>query len=201
MLKRFLTICVTFVLGFSVERSVFSSQVFTDEIPQSHLEKIKDLNKNNFSLPPSDYVKEQNAVNIYSPKKIMPITIMKKIDGESKRVLTENIKVNDKIEFLTAEDTLKNGKLFIRKGTPVFGTVRAVQISLMGSTLPQYMLPGKLELVKFKTKDINGSVVDLYGEINENGRNTGLIGLIFFDNYATTSAAIKKNKIYTLYYK
>lgn len=200
MIKRFLTTGSLISVLFLINNVVFASHVvFTDEIPQSHIQSVENINNTEFDTVPSNFATRERTVNIYSDKKIMPVPEIKVINGTA--VYTQNIKINDKIQFYTSEDVMKNGKLYIRAQTPVVGTVRTAQICYVGylNALPGEVAPSKFEIFNFKTKDVNGNNVDLYGKVVSFGHNTGIFASL--SGIPTTEAIIKKNKIYTLYYK
>ena len=75
----------------------------------------------------------------------------------------DEIEVGDKIKFKTAKDVYKNGKLYIKKGTPVYGTVDYVSDNGWAYDNAQ------IDLKKFQTKTADGKVVVIENPLSING--------------------------------
>ncbi len=167
--------------------------VYTDDIPQDYLKKVNQLGSLNKTRETTNNISENNAVKIYTPEHILIMTKAKKINN--KYVLTQNINVNDKVKFIVSEDVKKDGILFIPKGSEVTGIIRTAEPGNQPNCPP-----GVLEISYFSTKDVKGNKVNLYGKITEEAPETGLFQIIL-PYIPSLNPAIKRNKIYTLYYK
>lgn len=165
--------------------------VYTDDIPQDYLKKVNSLKKHDTSREYATNISEKNIVKVYTPEHIVNKPKIQKINGIS--YIVSSLKVNDKVNFMVAEDVEKNGQIYIKKGTQVTGLIRTSEIGL-----PQYLPPGVIEISYFSTKDVKGNNVDLYGKIIEEAPD---FQLILIPGIPFLNPAIKRNKIYTLYYK
>lgn len=196
MPKRFLIALILFTFGIS--GSVFAEMpVYTDDIPKSHVDKVKRTNCDEYKNVPENIENTDNQVKIFSQKKIMPQAKLTRKDGRFKVI--ENLHINDKLYFVVAQDVYKDGQIYIKKDSIAQGTVRTIQINYLGTLVPEYSAPAEFEVTRFQARDINGKTVDLYGSIYEKGHEMGFFG--GYLSFASTEARIKKNKIYTIYYK
>lgn len=106
------------------------------------------------------------------------------------------------VNFVVTQDVIKNGTVFIKKGTKVHG--------IIGYThAPMYEgLAHEINVERLKTKDINGNVINLYGIVSVQGKDLsvlsdfsgGVVGLIgYVLNF--TNANLKTQDIYVVYYR
>lgn len=194
MFTQLTTTLTLLCLIFGTNLAALSMPVYTDEIPQEHLNKFNSSTKKLIEPEIIEEFTSEQEVKIYSDKKIMPITILKKVDGE--KILSQNILINDKVNFYVAKDVYKNDKIYIKKGEIVTGIVSKAE-----AVVPNISAPGELQIQNFQTKTVKGYTIKLYGKIENIGHEFGLIGwLLGIGNYST-SGYVKKNKIYTVYYK
>ena len=98
----------------------------------------------------SDYINSEDT-----PVKITP--------AQKISTCYDEIEVGDKIKFKTAKDVYKNGKLYIKKGTPVYGTVDYVSDNGWAYDNAQ------IDLKKFQTKTADGKVVVIENPLSING--------------------------------
>ncbi len=75
----------------------------------------------------------------------------------------DEIEVGDKIRFETIKDISKNGRLYIKKGTPVYGLVDYVSENGWAYDNAQ------IDFKTFYTKDINGRKITIYSPVVING--------------------------------
>ena len=75
----------------------------------------------------------------------------------------DEIEVGDNIKFEIAKDVYKNGSLYIKKGTPIYGTVDFVSDNGWGYDNAQ------IDFKQFKTKSVSGSVITINSPLSING--------------------------------
>ncbi len=98
----------------------------------------------------SDYINSEDT-----PVKIRP--------AQKISTCYDEIEVGDKIKFVTVKDIYKSGKLYIKKGTPVFGTVDYVSDNGWSYDNAQ------LDFKKFTTKTTNGKTITVTSPLSING--------------------------------
>lgn len=98
----------------------------------------------------SDYINSEDT-----PVKIRP--------AQKISTCYDEIEVGDKIKFVTVKDIYKSGKLYIKKGTPVFGTVDYVSDNGLSYDNAQ------LDFKKFTTKTTNGKTITVTSPLSING--------------------------------
>ena len=98
----------------------------------------------------SDYINSEDT-----PVKITP--------AQKISTCYDEIEVGDKIKFKTVKDVYKNGKLYIKKDTPVYGTVDYVSENGWAYDNAQ------IDFKKFKTKTVNGKVINIENPLSING--------------------------------
>ena len=98
----------------------------------------------------SDYINSENT-----PIKIKP--------AQNISTCYDEIQVGDIIKFSTVKDVYKNGKLYIKKGTPIYGTVDYVSENGWSYDNAQ------IDLKKFKTKTIDGKIINFISPLSING--------------------------------
>lgn len=98
----------------------------------------------------SDYINSEDT-----PIKIRP--------AQKISTCYDEIEVGDKIKFVTVKDIYKNGKLYIKKGTPVYGTVDYVSDNGWSYDNAQ------LDFKKFMTKTTNGKTITVTSPLSING--------------------------------
>lgn len=98
----------------------------------------------------SDYINSEDT-----PVKIRP--------AQKISTCYDEIEVGDKIKFVTVKDIYKNGKLYIKKGTPVYGTVDYVSDNGWSYDNAQ------LDFKKFTTKTTNGKTITVTSPLSING--------------------------------
>lgn len=87
------------------------------------------------------------------------------------KITTSNINLQegDSVSFAIQEDIFVNSKLFIKKGTPVNGTIISIENN-------DYLYkPATLYADKFVTQDVNGQRVKLKGIIYKKGNDHWMI--------------------------
>ena len=113
-----------------------------------------------------------------------------------------------KIEFKTVDDVYAGSKLIIPKGQKVIANITSSVPSSAGGE------GGEIAASRFRTKDINGQLIYLDGEVTEIGASTGLILYIFATAIAPftfgmsyllllgpgVSGTLQEDKVYTVYY-
>lgn len=98
----------------------------------------------------SDYINSENT-----PIKIKP--------AQKISTCYDEIEVGDKIKFSTVKDVYKNGKLYIKKDTPIYGTVDYVSENGWSYDNAQ------IDLKKFKTKIVDGKIINITSPLSING--------------------------------
>ncbi len=98
----------------------------------------------------SNYINSEDT-----PVKIIPAQLISTSHNE--------IEVGDKIKFETAKDVYKNGKLYIKKGTPVYGLVDYVSENGWAYDNAQ------IDLKKFYTKSFEGKKITINSHLAING--------------------------------
>ncbi len=98
----------------------------------------------------SDYINSENT-----PIKIKP--------AQKISTCYDEIEVGDKIKFSTVKDVYKNGKLYIKKDTPIYGTVDYVSENGWSYDNAQ------IDLKKFKTKTVDGKIINITSPLSING--------------------------------
>lgn len=186
---------LTVLLSCFVLQKADAYPVYSDELPQSYINSVK-TNKNlgnKQSLPVYD-TQNMLEVNVYTPNRITLSNVLKKT-AKGEYYTVQNYDINDRINFIVGEDVYKNNKLYIKKGTTAVGIVREAQIGL-----GQFTAPDEIHISMFTTKDVNNNDVKLYGNIIQEGKQTGFFNLIL-PQIPSLRASIPKNKLYTLYCK
>ncbi len=186
---------LTVLLSCFVLQKADAYPVYSDELPQSYINSVK-TNKslgNKQSLPVYD-TQNMLEVNVYTPNRITLSNVLKKT-AKGEYYTVQNYDINDRINFIVGEDVYKNNKLYIKKGTTAVGIVREAQIGL-----GQFTAPDEIHISMFTTKDVNNNHVKLYGNIIQEGKQTGFFNLIL-PQIPSLRASIPKNKLYTLYCK
>lgn len=187
---------LTVLLSCFVLQKADAYPVYSDELPQSYINSVK-TNKNlgnKQSLPVYD-TQNMLEVNVYTPNRITLSNVLKKT-AKGEYYTVQNYDINDRINFIVGEDVYKNNKLYIKKGTTAVGIVREAQIGL-----GQFTAPDEIQISMFTTKDVNNNNdVKLYGNIIQEGKQTGFFNLIL-PQIPSLRASIPKNKLYTLYCK
>ncbi len=186
---------LTVLLSCFVLQKADAYPVYSDELPQSYINSVK-TNKNlgnKQSLPVYD-TQNMLEVNVYTPNRITLSNVLKKT-AKGEYYTVQNYDINDRINFIVGEDVYKNNKLYIKKGTTAVGIVREAQIGL-----GQFTAPDEIHISMFTTKDVNNNDVKLYGNIIQEGKQTGLFQVIL-QEIPSLRASIPKNKLYTLYCK
>lgn len=186
---------LTVLLSCFVLQKADAYPVYSDELPQSYINSVK-TNKslgNKQSLPVYD-TQNMLEVNVYTPNRITLSNVLKKT-AKGEYYTVQNYDINDRIYFIVGEDVYKNNKLYIKKGTTAVGIVREAQIGL-----GQFTAPDEIQISMFTTKDVNNNDVKLYGNIIQEGKQTGLFQVIL-QEIPSLRASIPKNKLYTLYCK
>lgn len=125
-------------------------------------------------------------------------------------VIKELPLIGTPVKFKVSRDVIKDGKVFIPKGSIVNGIVGNVIVQEGGGS------PGEITIERLRTKDVNGNTVFLTGNIYNAGKTTALISYTigvalapFTFGFSTiiaqavggTSGQIKQGKTYTVYYK
>lgn len=78
---------------------------------------------------------------------------------------TANIQEGDSVNFLTADDIFINSSVYIKKGTPVKGTITSIEDN-------DYLyVPATLYAENFVTKNVDGKLVKLSGIVYKAGNN------------------------------
>lgn len=98
--------------------------------------------------------------NDYINSEEMPVKI---IPAQKISTCHDEIEVGDKIKFLTEKDVYKNGKLYIKKNTPVYGTVDYVSENGWASDNAQ------IDILKFQTKSVSGKEITISSPVSVNG--------------------------------
>lgn len=186
---------LTVLLSCFVLQKADAYPVYSDELPQSYINSVK-TNKslgNKQSLPVYD-TRKMHEVYVYTSSRITLKNVTKKT-SKGEYYTVQNYDINDRINFIVGEDVYKNNKLYIKKGTTAVGIVREAQIGL-----GQFTAPDEIHISMFTTKDVNNNHVKLYGNIIQEGKQTGFFNLIL-PQIPSLRASIPKNKLYTLYCK
>ena len=186
---------LTVLLSCFVLQKADAYPVYSDELPQSYINSVK-TNKslgNKQSLPVYD-TQNMLEVNVYTPNRITLSNVLKKT-AKGEYYTVQNYDINDRINFIVGEDVYKNNKLYIKKGKTAVGIVREAQIGL-----GQFTATYEIHISMFTTKDVNNNHVKLYGNIIQEGKQTGFFNLIL-PQIPSLRASIPKNKLYTLYCK
>lgn len=92
-----------------------------------------------------------------------------KISLQSINLITTNdgLKLGQKVAFKVSKDVYKDGKIFIKEGTPITAFVELVsQAGRCGD-------PDEIELGRFSTQDVNQNPIDLDGIIRKQGADRG----------------------------
>lgn len=89
------------------------------------------------------------------PIKITPAQIISTTNNE--------IEVGDKIKFKTVNDVYYKNNLYIKKGTPVFGTVDYLAENGWAYDNAQ------IDFKTFKTRDVNGNTITINNNLSING--------------------------------
>lgn len=116
-------------------------------------EVILKPNKSQITVFFSDYINsEKTAVKIKPAQRIS--------------TCHDEIEIGDRIKFITAKDIYKNGKLYIKKDTPVYGTVDYV--SHNGCSYDN----AQIDFQNFKTKTTNDKTITISSPMSINGFDT-----------------------------
>ena len=88
---------------------------------------------------------------------------IKLLPAEPVSTIHDELEIGDIIRFKTAEDVYKNGKLFIKKDTPVFGKIDIFdENGWIGDN-------AEIKIKKFVTTDISGKITELNSDLSING--------------------------------
>lgn len=98
----------------------------------------------------SDYINSEDT-----PVKIKP--------AQHITTCYDEIEVGDKIKFTTIKDVYKNGKLYIKKDTPIFGIVDYVNENGWSYDNAQ------IDIRYFKTKTVDGNMITIESPVSING--------------------------------
>ena len=98
----------------------------------------------------SDYINSEET-----PVKIKP--------AQKISTCYDEIEYGDKIRFAVVKDVYKNGKLYIKKGTPVYGIVDYVNENGWAYDNAQ------IDFKEFRTKNIEGKVIKISSPVSING--------------------------------
>ncbi len=186
------------ILFLILAGKVNSMPIYTDEIPQSRIDaanktnKIVEISTNEKNKLEDATLNQEKKVLIYSEKKVA-VKYVKKELPKPTYVIEPN--VGHKLEFVVAEDVLKNGKVYIKKGALVEGIVTKV---VMHDVTEATRAP-EVHISLFTTSDTTGKKIDLSGTVSNKSRVNFITWLLA--GYAFSPAKIKKDKIYTIYYR
>jgi|GEM_PF-3603066 len=88
---------------------------------------------------------------------------------KSKHTGSGDIDIGENVRFMIVNDVKKDGKVLIRKGTPVQ--------AIIGSIVPSSNrgVPAEVMVERFITRDVNGNRVALAGEVRKRGINLYLL--------------------------
>lgn len=174
---------ITLLLFWGCSSLVFSAPMLTDEIPQDYVNHVNKLQaeKKQLVKKPID-IEKTIEVFVYSPKTIGYVFTG---NYQNFRMVYDVIspKVNDKITLYIANDIYKDNKLFIKKDTEVVGYVETMKM-----TATTRAIFTEFVLSNLSTIDVNGKVVQLFGDIKRSNK-TGML----------LTYLIKKNKKHLLY--
>lgn len=98
----------------------------------------------------SDYINSEDT-----PIKIKP--------AQKISTCYDEIEVGDRIKFVTVKDIYKNGKIYIKKDTPIYGTVDYVSDNGWSYDNAQ------LDFKKFKTRTSDGKIITISSPLSING--------------------------------
>lgn len=98
----------------------------------------------------SDYINSEDT-----PIKIKP--------AQKISTCYDEIEVGDRIKFVTVKDIYKNGKIYIKKDTPIYGTVDYVSDNGWSYDNAQ------LDFKKFKTRTADGKIITISSPLSING--------------------------------
>ena len=98
----------------------------------------------------SDYINSEDT-----PIKIKP--------AQNISTCYDEIEVGDRIKFVTVKDIYKNGKIYIKKDTPIYGTVDYVSDNGWSYDNAQ------LDFKKFKTRTADGKIITISSPLSING--------------------------------
>ncbi len=154
---------------------------------------------------------ERIPVKVTACEAIMPVNKVVKTNIKGKTYYTnqESPLIGTRVKFKVKEDVYYKNELFIKKDTDVFAIVgRSVPSMLGGSS-------GEIQIDRFRTFDVDGNVVRLFGFVEKEGFSTaylvyiaglalapftfGASGLLVY-MVPGLSAKISANSDYTLYY-
>lgn len=113
-------------------------------------EVILKPNKSEITVFFSDYINSDTT-----PVKIKP--------AQKISTCYDETEVGDRIKFIIEKDIYKNGKLFIKKDTPIYGTVD--YISDNGWSYDN----AQIDIKKFKTRTADGKVITISSPLSING--------------------------------
>ena len=163
--------------------------VYTDEIPQEYIDQVKARKEINKKIEKYEKIYDKDsavAVVLYNPQKVPVVFELKSKDRQAfAEVISPRI--NDILDFVVANDVVKDGSVIIKKGTPAKGVVRDVFVNFGGS----FGSPSEMKVSGFTTTDVNNNRVNLYGDATF---NCTCIWSVFNTN-------LKKNTRFTVYYK
>ena len=113
-------------------------------------EVILKPNKSEITVFFSDYINSDTT-----PVKIKP--------AQKISTCYDETEVGDRIKFIIEKDIYKNGKLYIKKDTPIYGTVD--YISDNGWSYDN----AQIDIKKFKTRTADGKVITISSPLSING--------------------------------
>ena len=189
MYKHILLLFSVFMVFAFCSKAFAKMPVYTDEIPQEYIDQVKARKEINKKIEKYEKIYDKDsavAVVLYNPQKVPVVFELKSKDRQA---FTEVIspRINDILDFVVANDVVKDGSVIIKKGTPAKGVVRDVFVNFGGS----FGSPSEMKVSGFTTTDVNNNRVNLYGDATF---NCTCIWSVFNTN-------LKKNTRFTVYYK
>ena len=193
-MKKYLTLFLALICTQTMCLA-FTPPMYDDVLPASVAERAKATASLDKSQLFQNFLPETNAVEIWLEKKYY-ITAIHYENFENRKAFAMSEPIYDKLDFVTTKDVYKNGQLYIKKGETVTGLLTDRHVFLPKQ---KAALVPTIKVSYFKTKDVNGKEVKLYGTVsNEDGAN-------FYQRYAVDRGAMPailgKHKPYTVYFK
>lgn len=131
--------------------------------------------------------------------------------SSSELITATTIKEGQTLKFIVTKDVYRDGKIFIKKGTPVNAILELV------SKQTYFGDPAEIEVGRLVTNDINGKIINIEGTIRQEGANRAMwvkplyyaginvpyFGLLFYSLYFVKGgkAKIKPSKEFEFYYE
>lgn len=181
--------------GQKILKPEFKSEPITDEISSvdfSDAQLVK-LKINSASIEDVELIRGLTGKKITKPvfkyklidenAEVVRVNVSSVGALSTKKLLNEGLHVN----FKVVSDVEKNGQLYIKKDTPVNGIIETITGASRGGD------PAELIVGDFSTTDVNGSSVDLHGEIRKKGQNRAvwIRPLAFIGPYTIYGAPLK----------